>query len=574
MAETLKGWSLMKAALSNRKTATMLVFGFAAGLPYTLLLGTLNAWLGEAKVNLATIGILSWIGLAYAFKFLWSPMVDRYNLPVLGRLGRRRGWLLLCQVLLAISFVALSLTDPVLALGTFALIAVIAAFASATQDVVIDAWRIDVADDTATLEILSSVYQLGYRIAALIGGALALVLAARISWPTVYAIMGGVMLLAVIATLLASDTARPVDDGSERALRMPGAVQPRLRAIGLAIVGAGWGWAIFTIGAFMFRVLTATPGDANPPVVGDFTKKIGPWIVIATVVVPGIVAAYFNWCRETGRHVLTEPSVDTGRPAAAADHSYSALILPLVELVGRLRWGVIVAMGLILSYRICDSIWGPFAFPFYLEELNYTNDEVAFASKIFGVFMTIAGIALGGILFATLGRMPTLLIGAIVAASSNLLYADLAVGAPVIDAVANVLGLNSLGAAFGTDARMVRLLIAISGENIAGGLAGAAFVAYLSSIASKQYSAVQYALLSSLTFLVGSLGRAALGEAIESYGYAPVFRFTALIGLVAIGFVLLEWIRWTREQRQDAAKTASLPTSDVAHVTGAAESTA
>ena len=218
-------------------------------------------------------------------------------------------------------------------------------------------------------------------------------------------------------------------------------------------------------------------------------------------------------------------------------------------------------LGLILSYRITDNIWGSFAFPFYLQELKYTGDEVAFASKIFGVFMTMAGIALGAFLFATVGRMPTLLIGAIVAAASNLLYADLASGAPVIDAFARTFGLD----AFGHDLRMVRLLIAISGENIAGGLAGAAFVAYLSSITSREFSAVQYALLSSLTFLVGSLGRAAIGEAIDRIGYAPVFRFTAMIGLVAVGFVLLEWARtaWNGRRRgggdvlaADAARAA------------------
>jgi PAT family beta-lactamase induction signal transducer AmpG len=171
--------------------------------------------------------------------------------------------------------------------------------------------------------------------------------------------------------------------------------------------------------------------------------------------------------------------------------------------------------------------------------MKYTGDEVAFASKVFGVFMTMAGIAIGGILFATLGRMPTLMIGAIVAAASNLLYADLASGAVAIDAFARTFALDS----FGVDLRMVRLLVAISGENIAGGLAGAAFVAYLSSITSREFSAVQYALLSSLTFLIGSLGRAAIGEAIDNIGYAPVFRFTALIGVVAIAFVALEWGR-------------------------------
>jgi PAT family beta-lactamase induction signal transducer AmpG len=135
--------------------------------------------------------------------------------------------------------------------------------------------------------------------------------------------------------------------------------------------------------------------------------------------------------------------------------------------------------------------------------------------------------------------MPTLLIGAIVAAASNLLYAELAGGGAGIDAFAGLFGLDQLG----TDMRMVRLMIAISGENIAGGLAGAAFVAYLSSITSREFSAVQYALLSSLTFLVGSLGRAAIGEAIEQIGYVPVFNFTAAIGLVAVLFVMMEWAR-------------------------------
>src|ERR671912_781863 len=172
IGEKPKGMRLLRTALGNRKTAIMLVFGFAAGLPYTLLIGTLNAWLGEWEINLATIGILSWIGLAYAFKFLWSPLVDRTRLPLLSRLGRRRSWLLVCQLVLTATFFALSFSDPRLNIAAFALVAVIGAFASATQDVVIDAWRIDVADERATVEILSSIYQLGFRVAALIGGAL------------------------------------------------------------------------------------------------------------------------------------------------------------------------------------------------------------------------------------------------------------------------------------------------------------------------------------------------------------------------------------------------------------------
>jgi PAT family beta-lactamase induction signal transducer AmpG len=554
IGEHPKGFRLLRTALSNRKTAIMLVFGFSAGLPYTLLIGTLNAWLGEWAIDLATIGVLSWIGLAYAFKFLWSPLVDRVKLPGLEKLGRRRSWLVLCQVLLTLTFFGLAMSDPRLALGSFALIAVIGSFSSATQDVVIDAWRIDVADEKAPVEILSSIYQFGYRIAALIGGALALVLSERMPWPTVYAIMGGFMALTIIATLMAPDTPRTESEIEQTALRSRGAIDPKYRLVGLAIVALGWAWAIWTVGSFMATMLggAVDPATGKPPSAGDFTKVYGPWIVVATVILPAIVAAVFNWMQARGEHVLAsdDPAVTTSE--RSADHAYSALILPLAELVRRIGWGVIIVLGLILSYRICDNIWGSFAFPFYLQELKYTGDEVAFASKIFGVFMTMAGIAIGAFLFATVGRMPTLLIGAIVAAASNLLYADLASGAPYIDAFARTFALD----AFGHDLRMVRLLIAISGENIAGGLAGAAFVAYLSSITSREFSAVQYALLSSLTFLIGSLGRAAIGEAIDNVGYAPVFRFTAAIGLIAVGFVILEWMRVAWNERRAKASAA------------------
>jgi len=559
VGERPKGLKLLGAALGSRKTAIMLIFGFAAGLPYTLLIGTLNAWLGEWEIDLATIGVLSWIGLAYAFKFLWSPLVDRVRLPGLERLGRRRGWLIVCQVLLTATFLALSVSDPRLQLGWFALVAVIGAFASATQDVVIDAWRIDVADERAPVEILSSIYQFGYRIAALIGGALALILSERVSWPMVYGIMGGFMALTIIATLMAPDTPRTEVDGEQGALRRAGAVDPKYRIAGLAIVGVGWTWAIVTIATFMVRMLSVAPGDPDPPSVGDFTRTMGPLIVAATVIVPAIVAAIFNWLKQRSEHVLQQDAPPPTPSGRAADHAYSALISPLSELIGRIGWGVIIVLGLILSYRITDNIWGSFAFPFYLQELKYTGDEVAFASKIFGVFMTMAGIAIGGILFATVGRMPTLLVGAIVAAASNLLYADLASGAVGIDAFARTFALDG----FGVELRMVRLLIAISGENIAGGLAGAAFVAYLSSITSREFSAVQYALLSSLTFLIGSLGRAAIGEAIDRIGYAPVFRFTALIGLLAVGFVVLEWAR-TAWRERDRPADGPVPAADAA----------
>lgn len=533
LSERVKGWALVRAAMTSRKTGMMLVLGIASGLPFVLLIGTLNAWLGELKVSLATIGVLSWIGLAYAFKFLWSPLVDRWRLPLLGRLGRRRSWLVLCQGALAVLLWLLAATDPLTAIGTFAGLAVIAAFMSATQDVVIDAWRIEVADEHATVELLSAIYQLGNRTAALAGGAGALVLAARIGWPAVYVGMGFAMLVAVFGSLFAPEIAR----ADERADPLAGHVVPgpARRRAALAMVAVCWGWAIFMIARFMVAALAPVTPGVPAPSAGDFTKIWGPWIIVATVIVPALVAAWANARAVPGEH-------QAGRSSGAqraADHCYRALILPLAELVTRLRWGAVIVMALILTYRICDSIWAPFAFPFYLDYLQYSNDEVAFASKLFGVIMTIVGVAVGGALFATVGRMPTMLAGAIVAAASNLLYADLALGGAGIDAFARTFGLDMLGA----DPRMVRLMLAISGENIAGGLAGAAFVAYISSIVAREYSAVQYALLSSLTFLVGALGRAAMGEAIDGVGYAPVFYFTAALGGITVVLVLIEWWR-------------------------------
>jgi PAT family beta-lactamase induction signal transducer AmpG len=320
IGEHPKGMRLLRTALGNRKTAIMLIFGFAAGLPYTLLIGTLNAWLGEWEIDLATIGVLSWIGLAYAFKFLWSPLVDRVRLPGLEKLGRRRSWLLLCQALLTLTFFGLSMSDPRLALGSFALIAVIGAFSSATQDVVIDAWRIDVADDKAPVEILSSIYQFGYRIAALIGGALALVYPSECPGPPVYAIMGGFMALTVIATLMAPDTPRTASESEQSALRSRGALDPKYRLAGLAVVAVGWAWAIWMVGSFMVTMLSGAvdPATGKPPSVGDFTKVYGPWIVVATVILPAIVAAVFNWMQARGEHVLAsdDPAVTAGERTA------------------------------------------------------------------------------------------------------------------------------------------------------------------------------------------------------------------------------------------------------------------
>jgi len=555
-AQRPKGWRLLKAALQTRKSSTMLAFGFSSGLPYALLIGTLNAWLGEANINLATIGVLSWIGLSYSFKFLWSPLVDRLRLPVLERIGRRKSWILMCQGIMILGFAGLAATNPATSIGTFAIFAVITALASATQDVAVDAWRIDVADEQTPVELLSAIYQFGYRIASIVGGALALVLAARMSWGLVYLLMAGLIAVVALIAFRAPDTERPDVGMLHKELAEPGAVEPKARGVALAIVGVSWAWAIFTIGHFMVSMLTTPPGEKQPSV-ADFTKHYAPWIIFATVIVPLIVASVTNYLRDRQRHVLKEADTTHTASRTALNHLYVALVAPLSELAGRLGWGVLIVVGLILTYTLCYNIWSSFAFPFYLDFLHYSKDEVAFASKVFGIFMTMVGIALGGYLFARIGRLPTVLIGAILPVFGNFVYADLAEGGHTLDAVAGTVGITQLFGLFGFDERMVRLLLAISYENISTGIAGAAFVAYLSGIVSKRFTAVQYALLSSLTFLIGGLGRGIAGEAFDIYGYATVFRWTAAAGAFAILFVVLEWFRVAAEGRRGDVGTAA-----------------
>lgn len=534
-----KGFRLLAVALRTRKSASMLALGFSSGLPYALLIGTLNAWLGDVKVDLATIGVLSWIGLAYAFKFLWSPVVDRLVLPGLGRLGRRKSWIMLCQIVMVCAFVGLATTDPVADIGRFALFAVIAALGSATQDVAVDAWRIDVADETATVELLSAIYQFGYRIASIVGGAFALFLAARMAWPIVFLIMAALIVVMIVVALFAPDTARPIDDRTGASAEHE--VSHRVRLIAMAVVALGWGWAIYEIGHFMtVMLMPVTPGAAKPSVAG-FMKLMGPWIVGATVLLPLAVAALVNRMREPIASGVKH------RPAGnVADHLYTALINPLTELTARLGWGVLGVIGMILTYTLCYNVWASFAYPFYLDYLHYSKDEVAFASKVFGIFMTMLGVGLGGVLFARLGRFPTVMIGAVLPILGNFLYADLADGSPGIDAFIHLLHLDALG----IDIRMLRLLVAVAVENVSTGVAGAAFVAYVSSIVAKRYAAVQYSLLSSLTFLIGSLARGVAGEAFDRLGYAVVFRQTAMVGLLAILFVAIEWWRATRHARR------------------------
>ena len=547
-AKRKPGWGTLLRSLRNPKSGYMALFGFASGLPFALFLGTLYAWLSEAEVELETMGVFSLIGLAYAFQFLWSPMIDKVSIPGFAKLGRRKQWIVPSQILLGVILIALSLSNPTNeAIGWFSLLAGIGALASATQDIAINAWRIDVADEEATIDILSTVYQMGYRLAALVGGALGLIIAARIGWPQTYLMMGAILLAIGIAGLFAPDSKAgenadgTVTDELLLSLQRKGEIAPAMRARALAAVGILWALAIGTVLAFMVMSLAYPPEERPNPT--DFTLNFGPWIIVATVVIPALIAGWLASQKERGLNILAEDLADS-RPTAL-DHLYRALVMPLVEFVGRMGWSLVLILSLVLTYRICDAIWGTFAYPFYLGELQYTNDEVAFASKFFGVGAIIAGLAFGGYLLTAIGRMATLTLGALIAALTNLLYADMAAGGANMQAASDAIGFSALisfMAPFGSDA-LPRLTFTIMWENLAIGIAGAAYVAWLSSIVSKKYSAVQYALLSSLTLLIGTLGRGALGEMIENRGYFDVFVLTTLIGLIAVILCLLEWVR-------------------------------
>lgn len=541
----IAGFTRLLRSLGNRKTGYMALFGFSSGLPYALLLGTLTAWLSDAKVDLETMGVISLIGLAYAFKFLWSPLLDRLSLPGLVRLGRRKQWIISAQLLLGVMLILMARMDPKSAVGMFSLFAGIGAFASATQDIVIDAWRVDVADETASLDTMSAVYQLGYRAAVLVGGALSLFMADAWGWMNVYTLMGAIMLGVGLASLFAPDSDAPAQvAGHLDALRQPGELDPKVRAAALGMVGTFW---VVSLGSVIYyMVMTLISDPANRPDSVAFVKVQGPIIVLATVVIPAIIAAVLARMQAKGQRVLTAFEPAQGWTDRAIDHGYRALILPLVDIMGRLGWAAVLVLALVLSYRLTDTIWGSFASPFYLEELGYTKSEMAIASKFFGVGALMLGVALGGVCFAFIGRMATMTLGAIAAALTNLLYADLSLGGGVMAATARATGFTWIVEHFGGDERMAKLMLAIGGENIAGGLAGAALVAYLSSITSKGYSAVQYALLSSLTFLVGTLGRGALGKMIETQGYTAVFYFTTALGAVAVVLCILEWMRQGR----------------------------
>lgn len=412
------GWlsrtrAILRDVAADRRMALMLVLGFGAGLPILLVFATLSAWLRSAGVERSSIGLLSYVSLAYTLKFLWAPVIDRFDLPVLSRLlGRRRAWMLLAQLAVAAGLIAMSRGDPAQSLSYMVVCALVIAFASATQDIVVDGWRIDSAPTERQGMMLAS-YQLGYSLARICAGAGALFVADAFGWAPAYGTMAALMALAVAGTLAA-----PKEAGKD-------------------------------------------PGDEA------------------------------HGRRRGWRHTLREAVVD-----------------PFADLVRRKGSGLVLILALITVYRLPDIVSGIMANPLYID-MKFSLSEIATVSKVYGVWIGIAGAFAGGIAVSRLGLYPALLIGGIAASASNLMFAWLALA--------------------GHDLPL--LVASISIDNFAGAFAGTALIAYMSSLTSPAFAATQYALLSSLYALPGKFVGGLSGFAVESLGYPIFFVMTAAVGI-------------------------------------------
>lgn len=409
-----RGWGEAAAVYARGPVAAMLFLGFSAGLPFLLVFSTLSAWLAEHGVSRSAIGFFSWVGLTYSIKVFWAPAVDRLPLPYLTRrLGRRRSWMLLAMAGIAAGLLGMAHTDPSRDLVLMALLALLVAFSSATQDVAIDAWRIEAAEETLQ-GAMAATYQLGYRIAILVSGGGALIVADRIPWPATYTLMAALTLVGMATAL---------------AIREP---------------------------------------DRVPPPAPAPARGARAWFADAFV---GPFADFF------ARH---------GRLAPA--------ILAFVAL-----------------FRVSDVLMGAMANPFYLDT-GFTLTQIGAVVKFGGTAATIAGALAGGVLVARFGLFPPLVAAAVLLPLTNLLFAALA--------------------AIGPDLRM--LAAAICADNFSAGLAGTAFIAYLSSLTSRAYTATQYALFSSLMTLPGKFLAGFSGVVVDAHGYAALFVGTAAAGAPAV----------------------------------------
>jgi MFS transporter, PAT family, beta-lactamase induction signal transducer AmpG len=475
----------------------MLFLGFASGLPFPMVLTTLSARLRLSGIDRTTIGLFSLVGLAYSMKFLWSPIVDRYRLPVLGGLGQRRGWMLLSQVGVVFGLVMLAMSDPGSNAERVAILATMTAFFSATQDIAVDAYRIESVD--ARLQGTSSAaYQVGYQVALICSGAGALVVASHAGWTQAYFMVAALFLLGIVTTLRVVEPPRraaapAVDSGIVRA------TAERLRPMLLVIA-----FLATALLGLVLRGPIAAKGDSTLAIDASF----GAIMVLELLLLA----------------VLRIPRLGKVR-----DRLVASVVLPIRDIGLRFGWRLAVPMLLlIVTYRLNYMTMGVAANTFYLD-MGYSLDQVAAVSKLYGIALTLFGAVYAGWLVRRLGFMASMLLGVILLSAANLFYGH----------VATLAG--------ATAPSVLWLAAAISIDNVANGIAGTAFIAYMSSLTSKEYTATQYALFGTLWSLPAKSLASQWGRIVDAIGYPAFFVYTAIIAVPAV--LLILWL-----MRSDAGR--------------------
>ena len=472
------------AVYGERRSLVMMALGFASGLPNLLIFDTLSAWLRDAGLSLEVIGVFSLATLAYSVKFLWAPLVDRAPIPGLTRaLGQRRAWMLACQAIIILALLAISGVDPARSLGAMAALAVLVGVVSATQDIVIDAWRIEAAGP-ARAGAMAAAYQWGYRIAVILAGILPLVLSDVIGWGGSYALMA-VLMLAGTAGVLAAPreadiVARPKDPE-------PVAARPGRDAL----EWAGRGGLVLAAAALLGSGLSGNPFLLRAPLSalgleGLSGSLAGLWAAKPAGAIAQVVSA-LGGLALLAAAVLPLP----GAPTRPGRFLFQALGEPLADFVRRHQGTAALILALICVYRLPDFVLNIMN-PFYLD-LGFSKLEIAEVRKVLGVIMSVAGVGLGGWAVARLGLMRALVIGAFAGPVSNLVFAWLTLQGPQLWALAAAIGI----------------------DNLASGFAGTCLIAYMSSLTSRGFTASQYALFSSLYALLGKLIASQSGRIVE-----------------------------------------------------------
>lgn len=467
----------------ERRIAVMLALGFASGLPFLLIFDTLSAWLRQSNLSLQTIAFFGLATLVYAFKFLWAPLLDRTRIPFLdAKLGHRRAWMLVAQLAIASGLGLIAVSDPATNLGAVAAFAVLTGFFGATQDIVIDAWRIE-ATETDRQGAMAAAYTWGFRIAMVVAGAVPLILSDWVGWNFSYAVMSAFMLVGIGAVLLAPMEKKrvikpiPIDDIPSRPAAETLEWLARL--------------ALLLIAALLLGTGLSGNMDILEKVLGVFW--LDPFAAALRASWSGTGAALFSFSFVITGLVLvglTATPVPNARTRPGT-YLYYALGEPLAVFFRRYGRSAGLILAMICFYRLSDFLLNVMT-PFYLD-VGYTTLQIAEVRKVFGLFATVFGVFLGGLSVARLGLMNSLLIGVFAQPLSNAMFVLVAMAGPDMPMLFAVIGV----------------------ENITSGFAGVALIAYMSSLTSEGFTATQYAVFSSLYAVPGKLLASQSGAIIE-----------------------------------------------------------